>query len=232
MSIKVEILALFDETANTLELHHNKKEEILDLLRKGKLATSDFGALRAYLFDKASELVKSDKGSKTIAWLEESVKLLDRAKEQPKNPKTPEVYFSPGEDCRNRIQMAILGAKSSVDICVFTISDNLISESILQKHKEGIKIRVITDNDKCNDAGSDIHDLSMKNVPVKTDTSPSHMHHKFVVIDNCITITGSYNWTKSAASENQENILALNDERIASFYLKEFERLWDNTLSY
>jgi cardiolipin hydrolase len=231
MSNKVQIIALFDETASKLEMYQEQKDEILDLLRQGRLATSDFGALRAYLFDKASELVNSDNGSKTIAWLEESVKLLDRAKEQPKNP-TPEVYFSPGEDCRNRIQMAILGAKSSVDICVFTISDNLISESIIQKHKEGIKIRVITDNDKCNDAGSDIYDLSMKSVPVKTDTSPSHMHHKFVVIDNCITITGSYNWTKSAASENQENIVTLHDERIASFYLKEFERLWDTTISY
>jgi phosphatidylserine/phosphatidylglycerophosphate/cardiolipin synthase-like enzyme len=231
MSNKVQIIALFDETASKLEMYQEQKDEILDLLRQGRLATSDFGALRAYLFDKASELVNSDNGSKTIAWLEESVKLLDRAKEQPKNP-TPEVYFSPGEDCRNRIQLAILGAKSSIDICVFTISDNLISDTILQKHKEGIKIRVISDNDKCNDAGSDVYDLSMKNVPVKTDASPAHMHHKFVVIDNCITITGSYNWTKSAAIENQENIIALHDERIASFYLKEFERLWDNTISY
>ena len=231
MSNKVQILALFEKSANAFEMYQEQKDEIVDLLRKGKMAPSDFGAIRAYLFDKAAEIVKSDNGNKTIAWLEESVKLLDRGKEQPKN-QTSEVYFSPGDDCRNRIQLAILGAKSSIDICVFTISDNLISESIIQKHKEGIKIRVITDNDKCNDAGSDIYDLSMKNVPVKTDTSPAHMHHKFVVIDNIITITGSYNWTKSAASENQENILALHDERIASFYLKEFERLWNSTLSY
>jgi cardiolipin hydrolase len=231
MSNKVEILALFDVTSSTLEIYQEQKDKILDLLRKGRFATSDFGALRSYLFDKAAEIVKSENAIKTFAWLEESLKLLDRAKE-PNKAQTSEVYFSPGEDCRSRIRTAILAAKTSVDICVFTISDNLISESIIQKHKEGIKIRVITDNDKCNDAGSDIYELSMKNVPVKTDTSPSHMHHKFVVIDNCLTITGSYNWTKSAASLNQENIVALHDERIASFYLKEFERLWTRTIKY
>jgi len=231
MNNKGEIIALLDKTASTLEINQEQKDEILDLLRKGRFATSDLGALRAYLFDKAAEMVKSENAIKTIAWLEESVKLLDRVKE-PQKAQTSEVYFSPGEDCRSRIRTAILAAKTSVDICVFTISDNLISESIIQKHKEGIKIRVITDNDKCNDAGSDIYNLSMKNVPVKTDTSPSHMHHKFVVIDNFLTITGSYNWTKSAASLNQENIVALQDERIASIYLKEFESLWTRTITY
>lgn len=231
MSNKVEILALFDKTSSTLEIFQEQKDEIIELLREGRFATSDFGALRAYLFDKAAEMVKSKNAIKTIAWLEESVKLLDRAKE-PAKAQTPEVYFSPGEDCRNRIRTAILAAKSSLDICVFTISDNYISDTIIQKYKDGIKIRIITDNDKCNDAGSEIYDLSMKNIPVKTDNSPAHMHHKFVVIDKMITITGSYNWTKSAARENQENILALNDERIASFYLKEFEKLWTRTITY
>ena len=231
MSNKVEILALYEKTAITLEVSQEQKDEIIDLLRQGRLETSDFGAIRAFLFDKAAEIVKYDNAPKAIAWLEESVKLLDRAKE-PTSAQISEVYFSPGEDCRNRIQTAILGAKSSIDICVFTISDNLISDTIIQKHKDGIKIRIITDNDKCNDAGSDIHDLSMKSILVRTDNSPAHMHHKFVVIDKIITITGSYNWTKSAASENQENILALNDKRIASFYLKEFERLWTRTTSY
>lgn len=231
MNNKVEILALFDKTAITLEISQEQKYEIIDLLRKGRLAISDFGAIRADLFDKAAEIVKYGNATKTIAWLEESVKLLDRAKE-PSKAQTSEVYFSPGEDCRNRIRTAILGAKSSIDICVFTISDDLISDTIVQKHKDGIKIRIITDNDKCNDLGSEIHDLSIKNIPIKTDNSTAHMHHKFVVIDKTFIITGSYNWTKSAARENQENILALNDKQIASFYLKEFERLWARTISY
>jgi|TARA_B110000261_G_scaffold61435_1_gene72249 phosphatidylserine/phosphatidylglycerophosphate/cardiolipin synthase-like enzyme len=40
-------------------------------------------------------------------------------------------------------------------------------------------------------------------------------------------LTGSYNWTKSAADRNQENILVTEDPKMVKSYLSEFEKLWD-----
>ena len=231
MRNKTEIIALFDKSSSTLEMFHEEKNEILNLMKKENLTNSDFGDLRAHLFEKTTEVIKPDNAAKAMKWLEESVKILDKGKISIV-AQTSEVYFSPGEDCRNRIRRAILEARNSLDICVFTISDRFISDPIILKQNEGIQIRVITDNDKCNDIGSEIHDLSVKKIPIKTDNSPAHMHHKFVVIDRSITITGSYNWTHSAAKENQENIIVLHDEKVASNYLKEFEKLWGSTISY
>ena len=48
------------------------------------------------------------------------------------------------------------------------------------------------------------------------------MHHKFCIVDNNITITGSYNWTYYAESRNIENVLITDDELIANQYEKEF----------
>lgn len=54
------------------------------------------------------------------------------------------------------------------------------------------------------------------------------MHHKFCVIDNNITIHGSYNWTTAAETKNNEEIsVDKNDVKKASAYTKEFNRLWD-----
>ena len=49
------------------------------------------------------------------------------------------------------------------------------------------------------------------------------MHNKFCVIDGKHVITGSYNWTHRAKS-NDENITVFSDNpEIASRFLKEFD---------
>ena len=137
-----------------------------------------------------------------------------------------QVYFSPGEDCVNHIIDLINEAYNQLDICVFTISDDRISRAIVEAMKNGVEIRIISDNFKVEDTGSDIEDLSRVGIPVKLDTSDNHMHHKFMIVDNKIVLTGSYNWTRSAALYNQENILSMDDEEVVSKFSNEFEKLW------
>ena len=52
------------------------------------------------------------------------------------------------------------------------------------------------------------------------------MHHKFAISDNKLLLNGSYNWTKSASTENNENIAVTNDINLVKSFQKEFERLW------
>ena len=139
-----------------------------------------------------------------------------------------QVYFSPGEDCVNHIIDLINEAYTQLDICVFTISDDRISRAIVEAMKNGVEIRIISDNFKIEDTGSDIEDLSRVGIPVKLDTTDNHMHHKFMIVDNKIVLTGSYNWTRSAALYNQENILSMDDEEVVSKFSNEFEKLWLN----
>lgn len=136
------------------------------------------------------------------------------------------VYFSPSEDCRNAIIREIENATSELKICVFTISDDKIASAILKAHQRDVRVTIITDNDKSSDVGSDIKLLFEKGIQVKTDTSTNHMHHKFMVADGRTTITGSYNWTNSAARYNQENIIVTKDQGVANSFIKEYDRLW------
>jgi len=141
---------------------------------------------------------------------------------------TAGVCFSPGIECRLEIQNQLKQAKSSVDICVFTITDNEITNVIEQTHRRGVPIRIITDNDKSHDRGSDIQRLAEMGVAIKMDDSDYHMHHKFAVFDKSLLLTGSYNWTRSAADFNEENILSSDDLRFVQAFTREFERLWSN----
>lgn len=51
------------------------------------------------------------------------------------------------------------------------------------------------------------------------------VHHKFVIIDNNIVMTGSINWTKSAFFGNFENVLVTNESAIVKPFVNEFERI-------
>ena len=142
------------------------------------------------------------------------------------------VYFSPSEDCRNAIIREIRNAKAMLKICVFTISDDRITDAILEAHQRSVAITIITDNDKTFDVGSDIEMLSKKGIRIKMDTTTNHMHHKFMVVDDRTVTTGSYNWTNSAARYNQENIIVTADKAAVSAFSKEYDRLWPLMTDY
>lgn len=138
-----------------------------------------------------------------------------------------QAYFSPGPDCRIAIEQAMETALDELLICVFTISDDRLSDAIQRAHRNGLTVRVLSDNDKMEDRGNDVERLAASGVEVRVDRSPEHMHHKFMVVDGRTVLTGSYNWTRSAETRNEENLVSLDDPFLAGRFSEEFERLWN-----
>ncbi|GGZ20630.1 hypothetical protein GCM10007049_11510 [Echinicola pacifica] len=159
-----------------------------------------------------------------LQWFYEAVKLL-----QQKETATAygSAFFSPGNACRDAIIQELRMAQSIIHICVFTISDNQITNEIIEAQRRNIPIKIISDDEKVFDLGSDIDLLREEGLAVQTDHSPAHMHHKFAIFDRKKVLTGSYNWTRSAASQNYENIVLLDDVHTVRTFEKEFDRLWD-----
>ena len=183
---------------------------------------------RAYVRNRAFELMADYSRDNPdvyppYKWLEKVIKSLDNS--QPDDI-VSRVVFSPGEDCLNALLGLINGAHQTLQICVFTISDNRIREALLKAYQRGVEVRIITDNDKTEDKGSDIDWLAEQGVPVRVDRTRHHMHHKFVIADARQIATGSFNWTVSATRYNHENILLLNDETVIRDFAAEFESLW------
>jgi mitochondrial cardiolipin hydrolase len=90
-----------------------------------------------------------------------------------------------------------------------------------------VPLRIITDNEKAFDEGSDIIRLRQAGVAVRVDQSPYHMHHKFAIFDHERLLTGSYNWTRGASEHNEENFVILGDRRLITAFNTTFERLWN-----
>ena len=54
------------------------------------------------------------------------------------------------------------------------------------------------------------------------------LHHKFAVIDNKTVVTGSFNWSPSAAHTNDETLLAIHSPQLAKHFTHEMDPLWDS----
>lgn len=62
---------------------------------------------------------------------------------------------------------------------------------------------------------------------MRQDGNPGFLHHKFIVVDERIVITGSMNYSTNAEESNDENVLVIDNAEIARLYLQEFERVWN-----
>lgn len=207
------------------KLSQSEALELREILPR--LANDDIAFARNKAFQLARELIRigGDNAVATLLWLEKLSKAIDNFR-QSETSSIAEAHFSPGEDCRRQLLDLLVSARDSIDISVFTISDDRLSDAILVAHKRGVKIRLITDNDKARDEGSDIFYLIDKGIDIRMDNTENHMHHKFALIDKKILVNGSFNWTRSATDYNQENILVTDEPKLVSAYLNEFEDIW------
>mgnify|MGYP001584021489 FL=1 len=221
-----QIINFIKDSFQTKEFSSSDRQALKKLISVKQPSAHELNVLRSELFGLIENQSNSADVVKLVNWIEGINKCLLPKQEDVKTPEN-RCYFSPGDDCENAIVSSIRNAKHSVKICVFTISENVISDAVVKAHKKGISVKIITDNDKLNDMGSDIRMLSKAGIRIRIDQSSSHMHHKFCVVDKEVLLTGSYNWTKSAADRNQENILVIEDPKMVKSYLSEFEKLWD-----
>ena len=53
---------------------------------------------------------------------------------------------------------------------------------------------------------------------------------KFAVIDRKTVITGSFNWSPSAAHQNDEVLLVIRSPQVAAHFSREMDRLWRNAV--
>jgi len=212
------------DSLGDLRLSNDERVELRDIGAALDIEQARFIRNRAFDLVREQLNLAPNTMQPTLKWLEQVIKTLDVTTTPDKINASAD--FTPGESCRNKILNLLHQARSSVDICVFTIADNKITESIIKTHQRGIKLRIISDNDKSQDDGSDIDYLKQIGVPVLMDNSPYHMHHKFAIFDNNYLLNGSFNWTRSAAQYNYENLLITDNPALINAYYAEFNKLW------
>jgi len=227
-----ELRELLNDTLDDHRLSRSEKRALSGRLENVSLSEADLVLLQKVAFELAERAIDATNTALVLEWLRDVAGVLRRSAAGDSASHEASACFSPGDACWNRIVGLLRTARTSVDICVFTITDDRITSEILDTHARKVAVRIITDNDKANDEGSDAARLARAGVPVRVDRTSNHMHHKFALFDEARLLTGSYNWTRSAAACNEENLIVTGDQRLVGPFRQEFDKLWNACASF
>ena len=227
------LLMQLEKTLADSRLSDEEKRDLTQSLRSAKLPEEGLRRMRNQAFDlvrqRMAEVDETDPQA-LVRWLEGVVRALDVSR-SPGGAHRSQAWFSPGNDCVNAVVGQLRACRTRADICVFTVSDDRISDEVLAAHRRGVAVRVITDNDKAFDAGSDVRRLQAAGVPLVVDETDAHMHHKFALFDGRWLLNGSFNWTRSASEHNEENLVVSNDPELLRQFQLAFDSLWQTLRS-
>ena len=136
-----------------------------------------------------------------------------------------DVLFSPNRGIQEQIISRIKQTNSTIDIAIYSFTNNEIAESLKKAKNRGVAIRLIMDKDRAEKQVYTQYKFFKKN-KFKVHKLGGIMHNKFIIFDGKLLMTGSYNISKNAETSNYENVVLISDKSVVKKYQKEFEKLW------
>lgn len=142
-----------------------------------------------------------------------------------------ETYFAPEDNVLRRLVALVNGAEDSLHFMAFSFTADELADAVLAAAARGVSIRgVMDENQGLNNTGGDYLRFLQAGLDVRLDGESGSMHNKVLIVDETIVVTGSYNFSNSAERRNDENVLVISSPALASEYLSEFERIWEQAL--
>jgi len=137
-----------------------------------------------------------------------------------------QVLFASEDDVIAHLLPYIEAAQTSIRFMAFSFTEDALGEAMRERAAKGVDVAGIFEKVGSDTQYSEMIPFWCANIPVRQDGNPSFMHHKVIIVDAETVITGSLNFSDSADTSNDENVVVLQNERIAAKYLEEFNRLW------
>ena len=143
-----------------------------------------------------------------------------------------ENHFGPEKDIAPIIARTVARAQEAILFMAFSFTDQRVGEAILGRADAGVAVQGVFEK-----VGADtqfsyypiMRDAGIPNLQVRLDNNPFIMHHKVIIIDWETVIFGSFNFSESANSRNDENIVIIQDPTFASFFVEEFSTVWEES---
>ena len=137
-----------------------------------------------------------------------------------------QVLFSAEDEVMDMLIPLVKGAEESIKFMAFSFTHDELGNAMLQMAQKGAEVQGIFETRGSETVYSELTPFYCNDVPVRQDGNPGTFHHKIIIIDNEIVITGSLNFSDNATESNDENVIIVYNADIASLYLQEFDRRW------
>ena len=142
-----------------------------------------------------------------------------------------QVLFSPEDKVVDNLLALLNDAQVSIRFLAFSFTDYPMAQAMIARAQAGVDVQGVFETFGSNSPRSELKVLWCAGLPVRQDGNSSFLHDKVLIIDNSIVVTGSLNFSSSADDENEENVVIIDNAEIASLYLQEYQKNWDQAMS-
>ena len=137
-----------------------------------------------------------------------------------------QIFFSSEDKVIDQIIPLIESSRQSIRFMAFSYTHDGLEEAMQARAQAGVDLQGIFETRGSETEYSALPKLYCAKVPARQDGNPGTFHHKVIVIDGRIVVTGSLNFSDNADQSNDENTVILTSPEIARLYLQEFDRRW------
>jgi phosphatidylserine/phosphatidylglycerophosphate/cardiolipin synthase-like enzyme len=139
-----------------------------------------------------------------------------------------EVYFSPDDGTAARLVALIHEAQESIHFLVYSFTSEELADALIAQARAGLRVEGVLELSQAeSNYGAQFERLRQAGIEVRLDNNPRSMHHKVIILDEEVVVTGSYNFSYSAETKNDENTLIIHQPEIAASFVAEFKRIFD-----
>jgi phosphatidylserine/phosphatidylglycerophosphate/cardiolipin synthase-like enzyme len=139
-----------------------------------------------------------------------------------------ETYFSPDDGVADHLYQILSDATESIYFLAFSFTTDELGQIIRDQAEKGLDIAGIMEEQQVkSNIGTEYDFFKQAGLNVFVDGNEGQMHHKTMIVDDKIVITGSYNFSRSAETRNDENLIVIYNQPIAEFFVQEFQRIYN-----
>jgi phosphatidylserine/phosphatidylglycerophosphate/cardiolipin synthase-like enzyme len=124
-------------------------------------------------------------------------------------PPVVAVHFSPKGGCTDAIVDELKRAHREILVLAYSFSSKPIAQALIDAKMRGVHVEVILDRSNEQEAYSDLPLLVEQGLAPLIDSHHAIAHNKVMIIDRATLLTGSFNFTHQAESENGENLVVI-----------------------
>lgn len=137
-----------------------------------------------------------------------------------------QVLFSAEDRAVDHLVALVNDAETSIRFLAFSFTDYPLAKAMIDRSAAGVDLKGIYETFGSTGTGSEMKTFLCAGLLVRQDGNGSFLHHKVIIIDEQIVVTGSLNYSSNADESNEENVVILDNPDIANLYLQEFDKLW------
>ena len=140
-------------------------------------------------------------------------------------------FYSKSESIPVHIIDLVQGSKNYIFLAMYTLTHEDLTNALVSAKLRGLDVKVLLDYKQSliDESKPQISKLRKYNIDVRIPFRTSGIMHLKTLVTDQGYASGSFNWTNSAASYNDEVIEIGNIKSVHNSYLNIFNKLWQES---